>query len=88
MRTQPLYQDSHSALGDVFPRRNTQEPLLGNIDARAIAIQDTADLDLALELIEIRYQEHLAHQDLRALFGAGELYGPCRMSSRDSWSDP
>ena len=84
MQTQPLHKASHSALGDVFPQRNTQEPLLGDIQALGIAVQDTADLELALELIEIRYQEHLAHQALQVLFAAGEPCDTCPTSGRHS----
>jgi hypothetical protein len=75
MLTQPLHKGSHSALGDVFPQRNTPEPRLPQIHALEIPFPDTAELKMALELIEIRYQEHLAREDLRALFEAGALCG-------------
>lgn len=89
MQTQSLHRSgARSALGDAFPRRNILEPLIGDIHDLGTAVQDTAGLDLTLELIEMRYQEHLAHQDLQALFASGELCGPCPMAARDGWSDP
>ena len=60
-----------------YARTLTQgHPVLKDIQALGIAFQNTAELDLALELIEMRYQDHLAREDLQALFEAGALCGP------------
>lgn len=76
MQTQSLHKDSHGGLGDVTPPQNTPKPLLQEIHPLRIAFQAAAESDLASELIEMRYQEHLAREDLQALFDAGTLCGP------------
>lgn len=76
MQTHSLHKDSRSGLGEVSPRPNTPKPPLQDTHPLGIACQDAVELELAVELIEMRYQEHLAREDLQVLFEDGTLCGP------------
>lgn len=68
MQTQPLLEDARVLFAQALSRQNTPEPQPQDIAAVLTEWQDTAARETALELIEMRYQDHLAHMDLQALF--------------------
>ncbi len=53
------------------PQRSTSE--LHPQGNSAILVEDATDMDVAIELIEMRYQEYCARTEMEALFAGGEL---------------
>lgn len=71
MQTQPLHLSARTRRA--LSLQNIPERLLEDIHALGTERQDPSALELALELIETRYQEHLARMELQALFAEGKL---------------
>jgi hypothetical protein len=53
------------------PQRSTPESRPQGTSA--ILVEDATDMDIAIELIEMRYQEYCARMEMEALFAEGEL---------------
>ncbi len=76
MNVQPLHEGAGSVFARAPSRRDTPALPPQDIQAFETELQDGQDgdaLEAVLELIEMRYQQHLAHAELQALFEAGEL---------------
>jgi hypothetical protein len=73
MPMQSFHEDlgvlSHRALS----RRSAPKLRLSENCAVSTECQDVIALEVALELIEMRYQEHCARLNLEALFAEGEM---------------
>ena len=77
MQMQSLHQDEGAPCARALRPPDTPEARPGHISTLLNEWHDIsadiAALEIALELIEMRYQEHRAHLDLQALFAEGEL---------------
>lgn len=73
MPMQSFHEDlrvlSHRALS----RRSAPKPRRSENCAVSAECQDVTALEVALELIEMRYQEHCARLNLQVLFAEGEM---------------
>jgi hypothetical protein len=71
MQTLPSRENLRKRSPRSSPRRSTPE---SRPQATfAILIEDTTDMEVAIELIEMRYQEYCARMEMEALFAEGEL---------------
>lgn len=68
MQTQRLREDARVLSAQALSRQNTSRPQPQDIAAVLTEWQDITARETALELIEMRYQDNLAHMDLQALF--------------------
>ncbi|MGC2462887.1 MAG: hypothetical protein WA446_18240 [Steroidobacteraceae bacterium] len=74
MQMQPLHEGARTVTARASLRRYTPDPRPQDSAAVLSERQDiAAALETASELIEMRYQEHLARMKLEALFAEGEL---------------
>jgi hypothetical protein len=71
MQTPPSHENLRTHSPRSSPRRNT--PASRPQGTSAILIEDTTDMEVAIELIEMRYQEYCARMEMEALFAEGEL---------------
>ena len=72
MHSERLHDGEGNLSAQAF-RGNTPERAPQNVCASRTDGQDAAALGVALELIEARYEAHLAHMELQALLTHGEL---------------
>jgi hypothetical protein len=73
MQTPPLHEDIGERVARSSSQRNTTVTCPQGTSALPIASQERDALELALELIELRYQEHCARMELEALFAEGRM---------------
>lgn len=71
MQTPPSHDNLGTRSPRSSPRRNT--PTSRPKDTSPILVEDSTDLEVAIELIEVRYQEYCARVEMEALFAEGEL---------------
>ncbi len=71
MQTPPSHENLRTPSPRSSPRSNTFESRPQ--DTSAILVEDATDLVVAIELIEMRYQEYCARMEMEALFADGEL---------------
>jgi hypothetical protein len=71
MQTPPSHEDLRALSPRSWPRRNTPESRPKGTPA--ILVEDTTDMEVAMELIEMRYQEYCARMEMEALFAEGVL---------------
>jgi hypothetical protein len=76
MQMQSLHEDTGALCARALPPPDTPETRRRDISKLSNKRHDIAVLEIALELIEMRYQVHRAHMDLQTLFAEGEL---CRI---------
>jgi hypothetical protein len=73
MQTPPLHEDIGARSARLSSQRNTTVTSPQGTSALLLASQERDTLELALELIELRYQEHCARMELEALFAEGGM---------------
>ncbi len=73
MPMQLFQEDLRVRSAQALSRRSAPEPRRPQNCAISTEFQDLAALEVALELIEIRYQEHCARVNLEVLFAEGEM---------------
>ena len=73
MQKQPLHESAYAVFARAFSPPNTTKQRPQDTCILLNEWQDTANREITLELIELRYQEHRAHMDLQALFAEGGL---------------
>lgn len=73
MQTPPLHEEMRARSARSTSQRNITVTRPQGGSALQIGSQERDALELALELIEIRYREHCAHMELEALFAEGEM---------------
>jgi hypothetical protein len=73
MSTQPLHENVRALSAQTLSRRSALEPRRPENCAPSTESQDLLALEVALELIEMRYQEHCARLNLEVLFAEGEM---------------
>jgi hypothetical protein len=73
MQTPPLDEDMRARPARSSSRRNTTVTHPQGTSVLLVASQERDALELALELIEMRYQEHCARMELEALFAEGGM---------------
>jgi hypothetical protein len=73
MQTPPLHEDMRARSARPSSRRNTTVTPPKGTSELPIVSQERDALELAMELIEMRYQEHCARMELEALFAEGEM---------------
>ena len=71
MQITPSHEDMRPGSPRVSSRRNTAEP--HPHITPAVPAEDPAALELAIELIEMRYQQYCARMEMEVLFTEGEL---------------
>lgn len=71
MQTPPSHENLRTHSSRSSPRRNTPESRRQGTPA--ILVEDGTDIELAIELTEMRYQEYCARMEMEALFTEGEL---------------
>ena len=71
MQTPPSHENPRARSSRSSPRRNTPESRPQGTSA--ILVEDATDMEVAIELIEMRYQEYCARMEMEALFADGEL---------------
>jgi hypothetical protein len=71
MQTPPSHENLHTRSSRSSPRRSTAESRVQATSA--ILIEDTTDMQVAIELIELRYQEYCARMEMEAMFAEGVL---------------
>lgn len=76
MQTPPSHEILHTRSPLSSPRRNAPEPHPRT--THTVLIEDATDLEVAIELIEMRYQEYCARVAMEALFADGKFNGPVR----------
>jgi hypothetical protein len=73
MQTPPLHEDMRTRSVGPSSQRNTTVTRPKGTSALPTVSQERDALELALELIEMRYQEYCARMELEALFAEGGL---------------
>jgi hypothetical protein len=73
MQTPPLHKDIGARSVRSSSQRNTTVTCPQSTSALLVASQERDALELALELIDLRYEEHCARMELEALFAEGGL---------------
>jgi hypothetical protein len=73
MPTQLFHEELRVLAAQVLSRRSPSEPPRLENSAVPTAFQDLNALAVAVELIELRYQEHCARLNLEVLFADGEM---------------
>jgi hypothetical protein len=73
MSTQSIHEDVRGQSDHALRPRST--PVSRPLETCAVSTecQDLPALEIAIELIEIRYQEHCARLNLEVLFADGEM---------------
>lgn len=73
MQTPQLHEDIRTQPVRWSSQRNTTRPCPQDTSALLAESQDLAALAQAIELIELRYEEHRARMELEALFAEGGM---------------
>lgn len=73
MQTPPLDEDMRARSARLSSDRNTTVTRPQGTSALLVVSQERDAQELALELIEMRYQEHCARMELEALFAEGGI---------------
>ena len=73
MQTPPLHEDMRARSARPSSQRNTAVTRPQDTSALVTASQECDALEVAVELIEMRYQEHCARMELEALFAEGGM---------------
>lgn len=71
MQTPPSHENVRTRSPRSSPRRNT--PGSHPQGTPAMLVEDATDKEVAIELIEMRYQEYCARMEMEALFTEGKL---------------
>jgi hypothetical protein len=71
MQTPPSHENLRTRSPRSSPRRGKPESRPQG--TTAILVDDATDVEVAIELIEMRYQEYCARTEMEALFTEGEL---------------
>jgi hypothetical protein len=71
MQTPPSQKDTRKRSYRALPGRGTPEPPPQG--TAVILSEDPAALEVAIELIEMRYQQYCARMEMEALFTEGKL---------------
>ena len=73
MPIQSFHEDLRVLSHQPLSRRSAPKPRRSENCAVSTECQDVIDREVALELIEMRYQEHCARLNLEGLFAEGEV---------------
>ena len=73
MPMQSFHEDVRVLSHRTLSRRSAPEPRRSENCAVSTECQEAIALEVALELIEMRYQEHCARLNLEVLFAEGEM---------------
>jgi hypothetical protein len=73
MSTQLFHEDWRVLSAQVLSRRSAPGPQRSDNCAVSTEFLDLTALEVALQLIEMRYQEHCARMNLEVLFAEGEM---------------
>lgn len=73
MQTPPLDEDMRARSARLSSERNIPVTRPQGTSALLVVSQERDAQELALELIEMRYQEHCARMELEALFAEGVM---------------
>jgi hypothetical protein len=73
MSMQPIHEDARVVAAHALWPRSTPAARPPANCAISTECQDVSALEIAIELIEMRYQEHCARFNLEVLFADGEM---------------